>query len=107
MNDICDSHLYWLKNPMPFAIRKSIASCNECERRIIKLVLPRASARVGVVGSRRDLHTYKVEIMSKHIDALGHVNNANYMTLFEDARWAIMEGTPFSRERFLATGMSP
>lgn len=32
-------------------------------------------------------HTYTVTIRETHIDSLGHVNNAVYLTLFEEARW--------------------
>ncbi|MDP2204802.1 MAG: acyl-CoA thioesterase [Alphaproteobacteria bacterium] len=33
------------------------------------------------------LHLYPVTIRETHIDSLGHVNNAVYLTLFEEARW--------------------
>jgi YbgC/YbaW family acyl-CoA thioester hydrolase len=32
-------------------------------------------------------HLYPVTIRETHIDSLGHVNNAVYLTLFEEARW--------------------
>ena len=32
-------------------------------------------------------HIYPVTIRETHIDSLGHVNNAVYLTLFEEARW--------------------
>jgi YbgC/YbaW family acyl-CoA thioester hydrolase len=32
-------------------------------------------------------HVYPVTIRETHIDSLGHVNNAVYLTLFEEARW--------------------
>lgn len=32
-------------------------------------------------------HVYSVTIRETHIDSLGHVNNAVYLTLFEEARW--------------------
>lgn len=33
------------------------------------------------------MHRYTVTIRETHIDSLGHVNNAVYLTLFEEARW--------------------
>jgi len=33
------------------------------------------------------LHHYDVLIRETHIDSLGHMNNAAYLTLFEEARW--------------------
>jgi acyl-CoA thioester hydrolase len=32
-------------------------------------------------------HHYDVLIRETHIDSLGHMNNAAYLTLFEEARW--------------------
>ena len=32
-------------------------------------------------------HQYDVLIRETHIDSLGHMNNAAYLTLFEEARW--------------------
>ncbi len=31
--------------------------------------------------------TYKMQIREHHLDTFGHVNNAVYLTLFEEARW--------------------
>lgn len=33
------------------------------------------------------MHHYDVLIRETHIDSLGHMNNAAYLTLFEEARW--------------------
>ncbi len=30
---------------------------------------------------------YKVQILEKHLDSFGHVNNAVYLELLEEARW--------------------
>lgn len=32
-------------------------------------------------------YTYKLQILEHHLDSFGHVNNAVYMQLFEQARW--------------------
>ena len=34
------------------------------------------------------MFSYKVKIRESHLDTLGHVNNAVYLVLFEEARWA-------------------
>lgn len=34
--------------------------------------------------------TYTVTVHDSHIDAFGHVNNAAYLQLFEDARWDVV-----------------
>ena len=33
---------------------------------------------------------YKVTIRESHIDSYGHVNNATYLTLYEEARWELI-----------------
>lgn len=33
---------------------------------------------------------YKVTIREVHIDSYGHVNNATYMSLYEEARWELI-----------------
>jgi acyl-CoA thioester hydrolase len=32
-------------------------------------------------------HAYDVQILEQHLDTFGHVNNAAYLVLFEQARW--------------------
>jgi acyl-CoA thioester hydrolase len=32
-------------------------------------------------------HRYKLRIVERHLDTFGHVNNATYLELFEEARW--------------------
>jgi len=33
------------------------------------------------------MHKYKKQILEQYLDVYGHVNNASYLTLFEEARW--------------------
>lgn len=35
-------------------------------------------------------HSYHVTIKESHLDTFGHVNNAVYLQLFEEARWEII-----------------
>lgn len=37
-----------------------------------------------------DIFQYKVTIKETHIDSYGHVNNANYLSLYEEARWELI-----------------
>lgn len=32
-------------------------------------------------------HRYRLPILERHLDTFGHVNNATYLELFEEARW--------------------
>jgi len=36
-------------------------------------------------------HIYRKHILEQYLDAYGHVNNASYLTLFEEARWDLVE----------------
>ncbi|CAE80864.1 acyl-CoA thioesterase [Bdellovibrio bacteriovorus] len=36
------------------------------------------------------LNNYKVTIKEHHVDSLGHMNNATYLALFEEARWEVI-----------------
>lgn len=33
---------------------------------------------------------YKILVREHHVDSLGHMNNATYLALYEEARWQIM-----------------
>lgn len=37
-----------------------------------------------------NVEEYKVTIKECHLDSYGHVNNATYLTLFEEARWELI-----------------
>ena len=45
------------------------------------------------------LFTYEVTIKEFHLDSYGHVNNAAYLTLYEEARWELItqRGYGFSK----------
>jgi YbgC/YbaW family acyl-CoA thioester hydrolase len=36
------------------------------------------------------VHEYRTLIRERHLDSFGHVNNAQYMILFEEARWEMI-----------------
>jgi YbgC/YbaW family acyl-CoA thioester hydrolase len=36
------------------------------------------------------VHEYPTLIRERHLDAFGHVNNAQYLVLFEEARWEMI-----------------
>lgn len=37
-----------------------------------------------------ELSSYKVTIKEFHVDSYGHVNNATYLALYEEARWEVI-----------------
>lgn len=50
---------------------------------------------------------YEVLIRENHIDSFGHVNNAQYLSLFEEARWEIISPRGFSVSEIQAGGLGP
>ncbi len=40
-------------------------------------------------------HEYKLLIQEHHLDTFGHVNNAVYLQLFEQARWDLITGNGY------------
>jgi YbgC/YbaW family acyl-CoA thioester hydrolase len=43
-------------------------------------------------------HEYRVFIRESHLDTFGHVNNATYLQLFEEARWDLITARGFGLE---------
>lgn len=52
-------------------------------------------------------HLYPVTIRETHIDSLGHVNNAVYLTLFEEARWEWITAGGYGLEQIREYRQSP
>ena len=46
-------------------------------------------------------------IAGNHLDVFGHVNNANYLELYEEARWDFIEKNGFGLERILREKVGP
>ncbi|MFN7727550.1 MAG: acyl-CoA thioesterase [Bdellovibrio sp.] len=41
------------------------------------------------------MHSYDLLIREAHLDTFGHVNNATYLALYEEARWDLTTGNGF------------
>lgn len=41
------------------------------------------------------IHSYELTIHERHLDTFGHVNNATYLELFEEARWELITGNGY------------
>jgi len=50
---------------------------------------------------------YRTTVKLEQIDVLGHLNNAEYLRLFEAARWHVLARREGARQRFTALGVSP
>ena len=44
------------------------------------------------------IHEYPLVIREHHLDTFGHVNNAAYLDLFEEARWDLITGNGYGLE---------
>jgi acyl-CoA thioester hydrolase len=52
-------------------------------------------------------HEYKLQILEFRLDTFGHVNNAVYLDLFEEARWALIHGNGYGLETIREYGKGP
>lgn len=52
-------------------------------------------------------HEYSVLIVESHLDTFGHVNNATYLVLFEEARWDLITSRGFGLKQIQETRLGP
>ena len=52
-------------------------------------------------------HRYSLVIRPSHIDVFGHVNNAKYLEIFEEARWDLIESKGWGLKRILRESQGP
>ncbi len=50
---------------------------------------------------------YELTIKEQHLDSYGHVNNATYLSLYEEARWEAITQRGYSYETIHSTGLGP
>jgi len=53
------------------------------------------------------LFSYPVRIKEQHLDTFGHVNNATYLVLLEEARWELLNNGGFGIKKIQETGIGP
>ncbi len=54
-----------------------------------------------------EIHTYPITILEAHLDTFGHVNNAKYLEILEEARWDFITSRGFGMKKILETGQGP
>ena len=59
------------------------------------------------MDNRKPDFVYKTQIKEKDLDTLGHVNNAKYLELFEEARWDFITNNGFGIDRVIKEKQSP
>lgn len=50
---------------------------------------------------------YEFTVLESHLDTFGHVNNATYLTLFEQARWELIESRNFGLKQIQKLQVGP
>jgi len=50
---------------------------------------------------------YELVIREGHLDTFGHVNNAAYAQIFEEARWELITRNGYGMDRIKETGLGP
>src|SRR5204862_6025701 len=53
------------------------------------------------------IYTYPTVINETQLDSFGHVNNAVYLTIFEEARWDLLNKNNFGIQKIRETGLGP
>lgn len=53
------------------------------------------------------IHEKTILISEAHLDSFGHLNNARYLELFEQARWDLITGRGFGIDTIRQTGTGP
>lgn len=54
-----------------------------------------------------DLFTHPYTILERHLDTFGHVNNATYLQILEEARWEFITARGFGMKKIKDTGLGP
>lgn len=53
------------------------------------------------------IFSYSAQIKEHHLDTYGHVNNATYLQLYEEARWQVITDRGYGFSRVHQTGQGP
>lgn len=61
----------------------------------------------GEATMSSEVAIYDVLIREHHLDSFGHVNNAVYLELFEEARWELITQRGYGLEKVRETGLGP
>ncbi|MGZ3686678.1 MAG: acyl-CoA thioesterase [Bdellovibrionota bacterium] len=57
--------------------------------------------------SANKIFDYPLTILEKHLDTFGHVNNAVYLQILEEARWEIITANGYGMRKIQETGIGP
>lgn len=54
-----------------------------------------------------EIHKYTLIIRESHLDTFGHMNNATYLQILEEARWEFITNRGFGLKEIQAKGQGP
>lgn len=57
--------------------------------------------------STQPIFEYPLVIRETHLDTFGHVNNAVYLEILEEARWELITGNGYGIQKIKETGLGP
>jgi len=52
-------------------------------------------------------YAYPLFIKENHLDTFGHVNNATYLAILEEARWDLLTQNGFGLNKIIESGLGP
>lgn len=53
------------------------------------------------------MHEYPLLIVESHLDTFGHINNATYLQIFEEARWDLITARGYGLEKIRESRLGP
>lgn len=71
---------------------------------MVDTIAARAYTARIMLGS---VYDYEIVIREQHLDSFGHVNNATYLTLFEEARWEIITKNGYGLPEIVTRRLGP
>lgn len=62
---------------------------------------------LGLFGEPGMIESYDILIREHHVDSLGHMNNATYLALYEEARWELITSHGYGFHEVQRTKQAP
>ncbi len=53
------------------------------------------------------LHSYELHVLEAHLDSFGHMNNATYLQVLEEARWDLITSRGYGYDKIHQTKIGP
>jgi acyl-CoA thioester hydrolase len=60
-----------------------------------------------IIYMQYSVHQYQLTIREFHLDTFGHVNNATYLQIYEEARWQFITEKGYGLDKIKSSGLGP